>query len=96
MTDFLEFEENKKTIKKLNLEDLSIENLKEYILELEEEIIRVKGEIELKNNSIVRQKNTLNNYFDIFKPLKRFWNRATCPSDSLRLAFFHLSKLGRI
>jgi len=52
MTDFLEFEENKKTIKKLNLEDLSIENLKEYILELEEEIIRVKGEIELKNNSI--------------------------------------------
>ena len=52
MTDFLEFEENKKTIKKLNLEDLSIENLKEYILELEEEIIRVKGEIELKSNSI--------------------------------------------
>ena len=52
MTDFLEFEENKKTIKKLNLEDLSIENLKEYILELEEEIVRVKGEIELKNNSI--------------------------------------------
>ena len=29
MTDFLEFEENKKTIKKLNLEDLSIENLKD-------------------------------------------------------------------
>jgi len=52
MTDFLEFEENKKTKKKLNLEDLSIENLKEYILELEEEIMRVKGEIELKNNSI--------------------------------------------
>ena len=52
MTDFLEFEENKKTIKKLNLEDLSIENLKEYILELEEEIMRVKGEIELKDNSI--------------------------------------------
>ncbi len=52
MSDFLEFEENKKTIKKLNLEDLSIENLKEYILELEEEIMRAKGEIELKNNSI--------------------------------------------
>ena len=52
MTDFLEFEENKKTIKKLNLEDLSIENLKEYVRELEEEIMRVKGEIELKNNSI--------------------------------------------
>ena len=52
MTDFLEFEEKKKTIKKLNLEDLSIENLKEYVLELEEEIKRIKGEIELKNNSI--------------------------------------------
>ena len=52
MTDFLEFEENKKTIKKLNLEDLSIENLKEYIQELEEEILRVKEEIELKNISI--------------------------------------------
>ena len=52
MTDFLEFDENKKTIKKVNLEDLSIENLKEYILELEEEIMRAKGEIELKNNSI--------------------------------------------
>ena len=52
MTDFLEFEEKKKTIKKLNLEDLSIENLKEYILELEEEIMRVKDEIKLKNNSI--------------------------------------------
>ena len=33
MTDFLEFEENEKTINKLNLEDLSIENLKEYILD---------------------------------------------------------------
>ena len=52
MTDFLEFEEKKKTIKKLNIEDLSIENLKEYILELEEEIMRVKAEIALKNNSI--------------------------------------------
>jgi len=52
MTDFLEFEENKKTIKKLNLEDISIENIKEYILELEAEIMRAKGEIELKNNSI--------------------------------------------
>jgi len=52
MTDFLEFEENKKTKKKLNLEDLSIENLKEYILELEEEIMRIKVEIDLKKSSI--------------------------------------------
>ena len=52
MSDFLEIDEKKKTIKKLNLEDLSIENLKEYILELEEEILRIKAEIDLKNSSI--------------------------------------------
>ena len=52
MSDFLEIDEKKKTIKKLNLEDLSIENLKEYILELEEEIIRIKAEIDLKTSSI--------------------------------------------
>ena len=52
MSDFLEIDEKKKTIKNLNLEDLSIENLKQYILELEEEIMRVKGEIDLKKSSI--------------------------------------------
>ena len=52
MTNFLEFEEKRKTIKKLNLEDISIEDLKEYILELEKEIMRAKGEIELKSDSI--------------------------------------------
>ena len=52
MSDFLEIEEKKKTIKKLNLEDLSIENLKEYILELQEEIKRIKTEIDLKQSSI--------------------------------------------
>ena len=52
MSDFFEIDENKKTIKNLNLEDLSLENLKEYILELEEEIVRVKAEIYLKKNSI--------------------------------------------
>ena len=52
MTDFLEIDEKKKTIKKLNLEDLSIENLKQYILELEEEIKRIKTEIDLKRSSI--------------------------------------------
>ena len=42
MTDFLEINEKEKTIKSLNLEDLSIENLKQYIFELQEEIKRVK------------------------------------------------------
>tara|TARA_B100001029_G_C14882841_1_gene350935 strand:- start:160 stop:321 length:162 start_codon:yes stop_codon:yes gene_type:complete len=41
-----------KTIKSLNLEDLSIENLKQYIFELQEEIKRVKEEINLKESSI--------------------------------------------
>ena len=48
----MEIDEKKKTIKKLNLDDLSIENLKEYILELEEEIMRIKEEIDLKKSSI--------------------------------------------
>ena len=52
MTDFLEIYEKKKTIKRLNLEDFSIEDLNQYILELDEEILRVKGEINLKKRSI--------------------------------------------
>ena len=52
MTDFLEINEKEKTIKSLNLEDLSIDNLKQYILELQEEIRRVEGEIRLKKSSI--------------------------------------------
>ncbi len=52
MTDFLEINEKEKTIKSLNLEDLSIENLKQYIFELQEEIKRVKEEINLKESSI--------------------------------------------
>jgi len=52
MSDFFEIDEKKKAIKKLNLEDLSLENLKEYILELEEEIMRIKVEIDLKKSSI--------------------------------------------
>ena len=43
MTDFLEINEKEKTIKSLNLEDLSIEHLKQYIFELQEEIKRVKN-----------------------------------------------------
>ena len=60
MSDFLEIDEKKKTIKKLNLEDLSIENLKEYILELEEEIMRIKAEIDLKKSSITEAEKYFN------------------------------------
>ena len=52
MTDFLEINEKEKTIKSLNLEDLSIENLKQYIIELQEEIKRVELEIGTKESSI--------------------------------------------
>ena len=52
MTDFLEINEKEKTIKRLNLEDLSIDNLKQYISELQEEIKRVKEEISTKKASI--------------------------------------------
>ena len=52
MTDFLEINEKEKAIKRLNLEDLSIDNLKQYIFELQEEIKRVEEEIGLKESSI--------------------------------------------
>ena len=59
MSDFLEIDEKNKTIKKLNLEDFSIENLKLYITELKGEIQRTKAEIELKRSSI----SEANKYF---------------------------------
>ena len=49
MNDFLEFENTKKVIKSLNLDDFSVEDLIKYISELENEIIRVKEEKEKKN-----------------------------------------------
>jgi uncharacterized small protein (DUF1192 family) len=52
MTDFLEINDKEKTIKRLNLEDLSINNLKKYISDLQEEISRVEAEIGLKKSSI--------------------------------------------
>ena len=48
MTDFFEIDENQKSIKILNLDDFSIEDLEKYISELEMEIERVKGEIDKK------------------------------------------------
>ena len=49
MRDFLEYEETQKTIKALNLDDFSIEDLNKYILELNDEIDRVNNEIEKKS-----------------------------------------------
>ncbi len=50
MTDFFEVDEKQKTVKILNLEDFSIEDLKNYISELENEILKVKDEIKKKEN----------------------------------------------
>ena len=49
MDDFLEIDEKKKTINSLNLDDFSVEDLNKYILELNNEILRVKEEINKKN-----------------------------------------------
>ena len=48
MDDFLEYDEVKKTIKSLNLDDFSVEELNFYVEELKKEIMRVEEEISKK------------------------------------------------
>ena len=50
MTDFFEVDEKQKTVKILNLDDFSVEDLQKYISELQTEILRVQGEIKKKKN----------------------------------------------
>ena len=50
MKDFFEVDEKQKTVKILNLDDFSVEELQSYISELENEILRVQGEINKKKN----------------------------------------------
>ena len=50
MIDFFEVDENQKTVKILNLDDLSIKDLQNYISELQTEILRVRDEIKKKEN----------------------------------------------
>jgi Protein of unknown function (DUF1192). len=50
MNEFLEYDENKKAIKTLNLDDFSVEDLNKYIIELKTEIVRVEKEIQKKTN----------------------------------------------
>ena len=52
MNNFFEIDENKKTIKILNLDDFSVEDLKKYMDELKIEIERVRVEIIKKDNLI--------------------------------------------
>ena len=51
MDDYLEFEKDTKTIKSINLDDFSVEDLNEYIEQLKKEIDRVKSELEKKLKS---------------------------------------------
>ena len=48
MTNFFEIDDDKKTIKILNLDDFSIEDLHKYIFELKAEVERVNKEIRKK------------------------------------------------
>ena len=50
MTDFFEVDEKQNTIKILNLDDFSVEDLQNYISELQTEILRVQDEIKKKEN----------------------------------------------
>ncbi len=49
MTNFFEIDEIKKSVKVLDLDDFSIEDLEDYISELDTEILRVREEIKKKN-----------------------------------------------
>ena len=49
MDDFLEFDSDKKVVKSINLDDFSIEDLRKYINELENEIKRAEAEVIKKN-----------------------------------------------
>ena len=57
MNEFLEYEESKKSIKSLNLDDFSIEDLDKYTLELKDEIDRVYKEKVKKKKLISEAEN---------------------------------------
>ena len=57
MNEFLEYEESKKSIKSLNLDDFSVEDLDTYISELKDEIDRVSLEKDKKKKLISEAEN---------------------------------------
>ena len=57
MNEFLEYEESKKSIKSLNLDDFSVEDLDTYISELKDEIDRVVIEKDKKKKLISDAEN---------------------------------------
>ena len=60
MNEFLEYEESQKSIKSLNLDDFSIEDLDKYTSELKDEIDRV-------NMEKIKKKKLISEAENIFK-----------------------------
>ena len=56
MDDFLEFNDEKKSVKSINLDDFSVEDLRKYMKELEEEKKRTKLEMKKKNSLLEEAK----------------------------------------
>ena len=54
MNEFLEYEETKKSIKSLNLDDFSIEDLDKYTSELKDEVDRVYME-KIKKKKLISE-----------------------------------------
>ena len=54
MNEFLEYEESRKTIKSLNLDDFSVEDLDKYTFELKDEIDRVNIE-KIKKRKLISE-----------------------------------------
>ena len=58
MNEFLEYEESKKSIKSLNLDDFSVEDLDKYTLELKDEINRVNME-KIKKKKLISEAESI-------------------------------------
>ena len=56
MGDFLEFDDKKKSVKSINLDDFSVEDLRKYIKELEDEKKRIELEMKKKNSLLEEAK----------------------------------------
>ena len=56
MSDFLEFDDEKKSVKSINLDDFSVEDLRQYIKELEDEKKRTELEMKKKNSLLEEAK----------------------------------------
>jgi len=56
MGDFLEFDDEKKSVKSINLDDFSVEDLRKYIKELADEKKRTELEMKKKNSLLEEAK----------------------------------------